>query len=39
VEQKKIEAVLTKTFLFERANEALDTLKSREYLGKIGATL
>ena len=39
VEQKKIEPVVTKTFPFERANEALDALKNREHLGRIVLTL
>ena len=39
VEQKKIEPVVTKTFSFDQANEALDALRNRIHLGRIVLTL
>jgi len=39
VEQGKIRPVVTKTLPFDQANEALEALKKKTYLGRIVLTL
>jgi D-arabinose 1-dehydrogenase-like Zn-dependent alcohol dehydrogenase len=39
VEQGKIEPVVTKVFPFDQANDALDALRNKTYLGRIVLTL
>jgi D-arabinose 1-dehydrogenase-like Zn-dependent alcohol dehydrogenase len=39
VEQGKIQPVVTKTLPFDQANEALEALKKKTYLGGIVLTL
>jgi D-arabinose 1-dehydrogenase-like Zn-dependent alcohol dehydrogenase len=39
VEQGRIQPVVTKTLAFDQANEALEALKKKTYLGRIVLTL
>ena len=38
IEEGKIKPVVTKTFPFKRANEALDALRNKTTLGRIALT-